>query len=98
MTPRSTTDQTHWQATVAVRVPETDGGNLAAAASRRLAGGDGINAVDGVTLQTIEPGLAATVVRVAVVVTTDVCREREDVERRVAAAPGVQRVEEFEGV
>jgi hypothetical protein len=98
MTPQSTTDQAHWQATVAVRVPETDGGNLAAAASRRLARGDGIEAVDDVALQAIEPGLAATVARVAVVVRTASCREREAVEQCVADAPGVQRVEDLEGV
>lgn len=93
MQPRSTPDATHWRTTAAVRVPETDGGNLAAAASRRLAQGDGIAAVDDAALQAIEPGLAATVVRIAVTVRVAAPLDAGAVEDRVAAAPGVQHVE-----
>lgn len=93
MHPRPTPDATHWRTTAAVRVPETDGGNLAAAASRRLARGDGVETVDDPALQAIEPGLAATVVRIAVTVRVTAPLDSGAVEDRVAAAPGVQHVE-----
>lgn len=95
MTMRPTTDQTHWHATVAVRVPETDGENLAAAASRRLARGEAIEAVDDVALQAIEPRLAATVVRVAVRVRVAACLGEKAVRGRVSDAPGIERVDEL---
>lgn len=93
MPPRQTTDATHWHTTAAVRVPGADGGNLAAAASRRLARGEAIEAVDDVALQAVEPGLAATVVRVAVRVRVAACLDGDAVAERVTDAPGVQRVE-----
>lgn len=98
MSGRQTSDPKPVHTTVAVRIPETDGGSLAAAASRRLAQAEGIQAVEDVSLQAVEPGLAATVVRVAVVVRAAPCLEREDVEKRVATAPGVQRVDELDVV
>ena len=92
MSAHQTTEPTHWRTTVAVRVPGTDGGNLADGASRRLARGEGI-AVDDVALQAIEPGLAATNVRVDARLRVSACLDEGDLRHRVAAAPGVQRVE-----
>ena len=87
--------ETAWSATVAVRVPQTDDGNLETAASRRLTARDGIAAVDVVALQAIEPALAATVVRLAVHVGVGSCLDADAVRAQLLDAPGVQRVDEL---
>jgi hypothetical protein len=79
---------------VAVRVPGTDGGSLADGASRRLARGEDVAAVDDVALQAIEPGLAATMVCVDARLRTATCLEEATSAGRLASAPGVERVEE----
>lgn len=94
MSTRSASEsESEWSATVAVRVPETDDGDLATAARRRLTARNGIEAVDVVTLQAIEPTLAATVVRLAVRVRVPACADRETVAGQLNDAPGVQRVD-----
>jgi hypothetical protein len=87
--------ETAWSATVAVRVPQTDDGDLATAASRRLNAREGIEAVDVVALQAIEPALAATVVRLAVHVRVGNCLDQDGVRARLLDSPGVQRVDEL---
>lgn len=97
MSTRPATDPTmDWHATVAVRVPRDADGNLADGASRRLAAREGIHCVNVVTVQAIEPALAATVVRVVVRIQAASCLDAEAVEMRVADAPGVQRVDELQ--
>lgn len=87
--------ETDWSATVAVRVPQSDEGDLATAASRRLAARNGFEAVDVVALQAVEPALAATIVRLEVRVRVETCLDADAVEQRVADAPGVQRVDDL---
>jgi hypothetical protein len=93
MSTRPAPDETDWSATVAVRVPQTDDGDLATAASRRLAAREGINAIDVVAFQAIEPALAATVVRLAVQVRVSPGADREQVAAQLTDAPGVERVD-----
>ena len=95
MNTRPAPDETDWSATVAVRVPQSDDGDLATAASRRLAAREGINAIDVVALQAIEPALAATVVRLQVQFAATACLESACVRERLGDAPGVQRVDEL---
>lgn len=95
MPPRQTSRSTHWRTTVAVRVPGSDGGSLADAASRRLARAEDVAAVDDVALQAMEPGLAATTVCVDARLRTATCLDEATIAGRLASAPGVERVEEI---
>lgn len=98
MSTRPTTRETEWTATVAVRVPQTDDGDLATAASRRLNARNEFETIDLKTIQAVEPALAATVVRLAVRVLAGCCLDGEAVRERLLDAPGVQRVDDLERV
>ena len=90
-----TTDtRTVWRAVVAVRVPPTDGDDLATSASRRLERGEQVAtaAVEG--LRGVEPAMAATVVTVEVRVEATGALDGDAVADSLSAAPGTQRVDE----
>ena len=92
-----TTDaRTAWRAVVAVRVPPTDGEDLATSASQRLERDDDVRraAVEG--LCGLEPAMSATVVTVEVRVEARVALDHEGLTQRLTAAPGAQRVEEVQ--
>lgn len=96
MTARSATEcGTEWTAVVAVRVPRDGSGDLASNASRRLAAGADVDAADVIAVRAVEPGLAATIARLEVRVRAAGDLDEVAITRRLAAAPGVERVDEL---
>jgi len=93
----STDPRTVWRAVVAVRVPPTDGDDLATSASRRLEREDDVAAAIVEALRGVEPAMAATVVTVEVRVEASAALEDDTaVADCLTAAPGTQRVETVE--
>jgi hypothetical protein len=83
---------TTWTATVAVRVPARADGDLASCACRRLETAPDFGGVDARSIRGVEPGLSATVVTLEVAVEAPGVDER-GVRRRLADAPGTERVD-----
>lgn len=87
---------TDWTAVVAVRVPRDSGDDLATSARRRLAAGADVETVDVRELRAIEPGLAATIARLEVRVCVSCPLDGPALAQRLAAAPGVERVDSLD--
>jgi hypothetical protein len=92
--PPTTDTRTAWRAVVAVRVPPTDGDDLATSASRRLERGDQIATAVVEGLRGVEPAMSATVVTVEVRVEVSGALDGDAVAGNLAAAPGAQRVDD----
>lgn len=87
---------TRWTAVVAVRVPRDADGDLLDRARHRLRRADGVEAASDAAIQAMEPGLAATVVRIRVELVVRSCVESPALRARLADAPGVERVDELQ--
>lgn len=88
--------RTVWRAVVAVRVPPTDGDDLATSARRRLEREDDVRtaAVEG--LRGVEPAMSATVVTVEVRVEATTAVDGDGLTERLTDAPGAQRVDDVQ--
>ncbi|MEF8776036.1 MAG: hypothetical protein V5A43_05995 [Haloarculaceae archaeon] len=95
---QSTDPRTAWRAVVAVRVPPTDGDDLATSASRRLEHEDDVADAIVKALRGVEPAMAATVVTVEVRVEATAALDDAGLADCLTDAPGTQRVEEVEPV
>lgn len=84
--------RTDWRAVVAVRVPPTDGDDLATSASRRLQNVDGVASAAVETIRALEPGMPATTVTVEVRVEAPTALTDDDVARSLSDAPGAEDV------
>jgi len=82
-------------ATVAVRVPTGDEGDLKTATRRRLERPESVETVEIRTVDRIAPGLGATVVTVEITVWT-AGTAGTDLADRLREAPGVKRVADLE--
>jgi hypothetical protein len=97
MTPtRSLDRRTVWRAVVAVRVPPTDGDDLATSACRRLERENGVAEAALEGLMGVDPTMSATVVTVDVRVEATVRLDDEAVADRLTAAPGAERVDDVQ--
>lgn len=87
---------TELTATVAVRVPRDDGENLVENARRRLERAEAVESVHVEEMCGIEPALAATVVRLEVVLDVEVAVDEPTVRNELVATPGTERVERLQ--
>lgn len=90
------TQITELTATVAVRVPRDDGENLVENARRRLARAEAVEAVRVEEMCGIEPALAATVVRLEVVLDVEFAVDEPTVRDELVDTPGTERVERLQ--
>ncbi len=91
-----TDTRTVWRAVVAVRVPPTDGEDLATSASQRLEREDDVRSAAVEGLCDLEPAMSATVVTVEVRVEATVALDGEALADRLTAAPGAERVDDVQ--
>ena len=92
-TTSSTDSRSEWRATVSVRIPPSDGDDLATSAGRRLQRDDDVADATVEGLRDLDPAMPATVVTVDVRVEAARTLDEQAVASRLTAAPGAECVE-----
>jgi NMD protein affecting ribosome stability and mRNA decay len=92
-TTSSPDSRSEWRATVSVRIPPSDGDDLATSAGRRLQRDDDVADATVEHLRGLDPAMPATVVTVDVRLEAARTLDERAVANRLTAAPGDERVE-----